>query len=141
MCEELDMILGGGIKFNTLTEFYGTPGMGKTQLGIQLACTVQIPKIFSGSQKKAIYIDTEGSFIPERAEDMAKALIKHLNRICESKSFVLKFNQDDARKILSELNVESILTNITVFRVLDCAELYSVIKQLYKFLEDPDNEV
>lgn len=38
----------------------GTPGVGKTQLSMQLALDVQIPEVFSGAAGAAIYIDTEG---------------------------------------------------------------------------------
>jgi RecA/RadA recombinase len=29
----MDKMLGGGIKIGQMTEFYGMPGIGKTQLG------------------------------------------------------------------------------------------------------------
>jgi RAD51-like protein 2 len=32
-CEAMDKMLGGGIKIGQMTEFYGMPGIGKTQLG------------------------------------------------------------------------------------------------------------
>jgi RecA/RadA recombinase len=38
----LDSMLQGGVKLGTVTEFYGVPGVGKTQLGIQLAVNVQV---------------------------------------------------------------------------------------------------
>lgn len=38
----LDSMLQGGVKPGTVTEFYGVPGVGKTQLGIQLAVNVQV---------------------------------------------------------------------------------------------------
>jgi RecA/RadA recombinase len=48
LCEDLDAALGGGIPTGSLTEFYGVPGVGKTQIGIQLACDVQIPAALMG---------------------------------------------------------------------------------------------
>ncbi len=56
----------------------GVPGIGKTQFGIQLACDVQIPSQFGGLQGQAVYIDTEGSFLPERVAQIAEALVTHL---------------------------------------------------------------
>jgi RAD51-like protein 2 len=73
-----------------VTEFSGVPGIGKTQLGLQLACDVQIPEGFGGVGGTAIYIDTglcsllslshsiEGSFVVERALEIATNLSAHL---------------------------------------------------------------
>ena len=36
----------------------GVPGVGKTQLGMQLALDVQIPRAFGGVGGQAVYIDT-----------------------------------------------------------------------------------
>ncbi|KAH9733109.1 DNA repair protein RAD51 [Citrus sinensis] len=55
-CADLDNILGGGIGCREVTEIGGVPGIGKTQLGIQLAVNVQIPVEFGGLGGKAIYI-------------------------------------------------------------------------------------
>jgi RAD51-like protein 2 len=70
-CESLDSMLGGGVFIGQITEFCGVPGVGKTQLGIQLCADVQIPECFGGAAGEAVYIDTEGSFMVERAADMA----------------------------------------------------------------------
>lgn len=38
-------MLGGGVPTGAVTEFCGAPGLGKTQIGIQLAVNVQIPRV------------------------------------------------------------------------------------------------
>jgi RAD51-like protein 2 len=48
-CKTMDVMLGGGVAIGQITEFCGVPGIGKTQLGIQLALNVQIPEIFNGN--------------------------------------------------------------------------------------------
>eukprot|EP01047_Picozoa_sp_COSAG01_P052210 COSAG01_NODE_5469_length_4241_cov_7.343312_4_plen_57_part_00 len=53
-------------------QFCGPPGMGKTQLGIQLAVNVQYPADLGGAGGRAVYIDTEGSFTAERVVDMSR---------------------------------------------------------------------
>ena len=60
-----------------MTEFCGAPGIGKTQLAIQLCVNVQIPDTADGCAGEAIYIDTEGSFVPERAQDMVSGVSSH----------------------------------------------------------------
>lgn len=52
---------------------------------IQLAVDVQIPETFGGLQGEAVFVDTEGSFIPQRAADIACAVREHCSRIASSK--------------------------------------------------------
>ncbi|KAK9821889.1 hypothetical protein WJX74_010370 [Apatococcus lobatus] len=54
-CNDADQILGGGVALGQLTEICGVPGVGKTQLGIQLAVDVQIPYAFGGIGGTAVY--------------------------------------------------------------------------------------
>ncbi|KAI3781485.1 hypothetical protein L2E82_11500 [Cichorium intybus] len=58
---DFDNILGGGIIFKEVTEVGGVPGIGKTQLGIQLVVNVQIPFDYGGLggkiQKEALWLN------------------------------------------------------------------------------------
>jgi len=69
----LDELLGGGIETRAVTEVVGEFGSGKTQLCHQLAVIVQLPEDRGGLGAKAIYIDTENTFRPERIMQIAKA--------------------------------------------------------------------
>ena len=62
----LDDLLGGGIETGALTELYGEYRTGKTQLAHQLCVNVQLPYEEGGLNGSALYIDTEGTFRPER---------------------------------------------------------------------------
>jgi len=64
--KRLDEFLTGGYKLGTINEIYGEFGTGKTQLCHQLAVNVQLPKDKGGLEANAVYIDTEGTFRPER---------------------------------------------------------------------------
>eukprot|EP00954_Amorphochlora_amoebiformis_P001077 83143-Amorphochlora_amoeboformis.AAC.2 len=81
LCEDMDKMFGNGIRIGEVTEFCGVPGAGKTQLGMQIACTVQIPTDLHGPGGQAIYIDTEGSFMPRRAYEIAGGVCKHLRGV------------------------------------------------------------
>ena len=70
----LDELLGGGVETMSMTEFYGEYGSGKTQICHQLAVNVQLPPDQGGLSGKAVYIDTENTFRPERIVAMAKAV-------------------------------------------------------------------
>ena len=71
--KELDELLGGGVEVKSITEAYGKFASGKTQLGFQLAVNVQLPTGKGGLDGRALFIDTEGTFRPERIEAIAKA--------------------------------------------------------------------
>ncbi|MFC2143940.1 DNA repair and recombination protein RadA, partial [Candidatus Aenigmatarchaeota archaeon] len=71
--KSLDDLLGGGVETQAIVEAHGAFGSGKSQLAHQLAVTVQLPKEKGGMGAKAIFIDTENTFRPERIMDMAKA--------------------------------------------------------------------
>lgn len=64
--ERLDELLGGGIETRAMTEMIGEYGVGKTQLCLMLSVTAQLPKTRGGLEGNVIYVDTEGTFIPER---------------------------------------------------------------------------
>jgi RAD51-like protein 2 len=53
---QLDALLGGGVSPAEVTEFCGVPGVGKTQLGMQLCVNVQMPTVLGGLGAHAIYI-------------------------------------------------------------------------------------
>lgn len=63
---ELDELLGGGIEAGAMTEVFGGARCGKTQLCFTLAVTCQLSFESGGGEGKCLYIDTEGTFRPER---------------------------------------------------------------------------
>jgi DNA repair protein RadA len=70
----LDSLLGGGVETQSIFEAHGAYGSGKSQLAHQLAVAVQLPREKGGLGGKAIFIDSENTFRPERIMDMAKAM-------------------------------------------------------------------
>jgi len=71
--KELDELIGGGVETNGITEAYGKFASGKTQLGFQLCVNVQLPKERGGLEGGVLFIDTEGTFRPERITEIAQA--------------------------------------------------------------------
>lgn len=67
----LDSLIGGGVETQSITEFYGEYGVGKSVLCHQLAVNVQLPRDRGGLEGNALYIDTEQTFRPEWIERMA----------------------------------------------------------------------
>ncbi|MBR9690321.1 DNA repair and recombination protein RadA [Candidatus Woesearchaeota archaeon] len=66
--EAINELMGGGFETGAITECFGEYGSGKTQIGHALAvmCQKQDPDAV------AVYIDTEGTFRPERIVQFAQ---------------------------------------------------------------------
>jgi RecA/RadA recombinase len=80
---EIDKLLGGGLRSGRLAMVYGKSNSGKTQLAMQSVLCA------SRAKKKSLFIDTEGTFRPERVEEMARirgweteSLLKRLKALC-----------------------------------------------------------
>lgn len=69
--KELDKLLGGGFETGSITEMFGEFRTGKTQICHTLAVTCQLPVEQGGGAGKCLYIDTEGTFRPERLVEIA----------------------------------------------------------------------
>lgn len=69
----LDTLFDGGIETQALTEVYGEFGCGKTQLCHTMCVMVQRARDEGGLDGKALYIDTENTFRPERIVSIANA--------------------------------------------------------------------
>ena len=70
----LNELMGGGIETQAMTELIGEYGVGKTQISLTLCVRVQLPTEEGGLNGNAVYIDTEGTFIPERVFQIADSL-------------------------------------------------------------------
>jgi len=102
--QELDTLLQGGIETGSITEIFGEFRTGKSQLCHTLAVTAQLPCDNGGGEGKVLYIDTEGTFRPERcvsvAERFGLAPADVLDNIC----FARAYNTDHQMKLLTEAN-------------------------------------
>jgi DNA repair protein RadA len=63
----VDGLLGGGCRAGRLTEVFGRSNTGKTQLAMQTSLLAARRGTWT------LFVDTEGSFRPERLEQMAKS--------------------------------------------------------------------
>lgn len=68
----LDELLKGGFETGSITEIFGEFRTGKTQLCHQLCVTCQLPVDRGGGEGKALFIDTEGTFRPQRLVAIAE---------------------------------------------------------------------
>ena len=68
----LDTLLGGGVESMAITEAFGEFRSGKTQIALTLCVTAQLPRNMGGGMGKVAYIDSEGTFRPERVASIAE---------------------------------------------------------------------
>ncbi|HOE52466.1 MAG TPA: DNA repair and recombination protein RadA [Methanomassiliicoccales archaeon] len=68
-----DELLGNGLESQSIVEFFGEFGSGKTQVCFQLAVNATLPKEKGGLDGDVVMIDTENTFRPERIVQIAKA--------------------------------------------------------------------
>ena len=61
----IDGLLGGGVPAGIFVDVFGGHGTGKTQMLLQAAAR------FAGAAKRVLYVDTAGTFRPERILQMA----------------------------------------------------------------------
>lgn len=71
-CKSLDNLFEGGLETQSITEFHGDFGSGKSQVCQQLAVTVQLPEDRGGLDGACLYIDTEITFRSERVMQIAE---------------------------------------------------------------------
>ena len=105
--KSLDELLLGGIETQAVTEFYGEFGSGKSQICHTLCAMASRPLSEKGLEGGVIYIDTEGTFRPER-----------LQQIAASRGFVPL----------------EILKKVSICKVYNSSHLELMIKDLGKYI-------
>jgi len=120
-CRALDELLEGGVETKAVTEFIGEFGAGKTQLCHQLCVMVQLPPEKGGLSAGAIYIDTEGTFRPERVIQMARHRGLDPEEALQNVIYARAYNSDhqmllvdEAKKIIEERPIRLVVVDSLV---------------------------
>lgn len=102
--QELNNLLGGkGIESRAITEAFGAFGSGKTQLGLTLAVNVQLPLEKGGANGKCVFIDTEGTFRPQRIKQIAEGLGANAEKVLKNIFVARAFNSDHQILLLEKV--------------------------------------
>ncbi len=116
--KKLDALLGKGVETQSITEFYGEYGSGKSQVAHQLCVNVQLPLERKGLNGGALYIDTENTFRIERIAPMARHVgldpdeaFKHIILAEAYTSDHQIFLLENADKIIKENNIRLIVVD------------------------------
>ncbi|GAY37567.1 hypothetical protein CUMW_030030, partial [Citrus unshiu] len=99
---ELDKILEGGVETGSITEIYGEFRSGKTQLCHTLCVTCQLPLDQGGGEGKAMYIDAEGTFRPQRLLQIADRYGLNGADVLENVAYARAYNTDHQSRLLLE---------------------------------------
>lgn len=97
---ELDRLLGGGIETGSITEIFGEFRTGKTQLAHTLAVNCQLPIDMGGAEGKCLWIDTEGTFRPERLVACAERYKIAADSVLDNVASARAFNTDHQTQLL-----------------------------------------
>mmetsp|Transcript_11639 Transcript_11639/g.19678 ORF Transcript_11639/g.19678 Transcript_11639/m.19678 type:complete len:378 (+) Transcript_11639:54-1187(+) len=99
---KLDHLLKGGVETGQITEVFGEFRCGKTQLCHTLCVACQLPISKGGGESKALYIDTEGTFRPERLADIARRYGLNEEDVLENVTYARAYNAEHQDRLLAE---------------------------------------
>ena len=103
--KNLDELLGGkGVEGRSITEAFGAYGSGKTQVGLCLAVSAQLPIDKGGALGKAVFIDTEGTFRPVRIKQIAENLGANPEKVLKNIFVARAFNSDHQILLLERIS-------------------------------------
>lgn len=97
---DLDKLLGGGMETGSITEIFGEFRTGKTQICHTLAVTCQLPISQGGGEGKCLYIDTEGTFRPERLLAIAEKFKLNGSEVLDNVAYARAYNTDHQLQLL-----------------------------------------
>ncbi len=116
--KDLNELIGGGVETNAITEAYGKFSSGKSQIAFQLAVNVQLPKKEGGLEGGVLFIDTEGTFRPERIAEIAKAADLDPKKVLENIAVIRAITTEQqilsaerADKLIQEKNIKLIIVD------------------------------
>lgn len=98
--QELDKLLRGGFETGSITEMFGEFRTGKSQLCHQLAVTCQLPLDQGGGEGKCLFIDTEGTFRPERLLAVAERYNLSGQDVLDNVAYARAYNSDHQMALL-----------------------------------------
>ncbi|VDD96213.1 unnamed protein product [Enterobius vermicularis] len=97
---ELNRLLGGGIETGSITEIFGEFRTGKSQICHTLAVNCQLPIDMGGAEGKCLWIDTEGTFRPERLLAVAERYKLSGQDVLDNVAYARCYNTDHQMQLL-----------------------------------------
>ncbi len=114
----VDRLIDGGLETQTITEFYGEYGSGKSQICHQLCVNVQLPPEKGGLNGAALYVDTENTFRTERIVQMSRHLGLDPEQVAKNIIYAEAYTSDhqmflldNADEVIKQNNVKLIIVD------------------------------
>ncbi|KAE8735271.1 DNA repair protein RAD51-like protein 1 [Hibiscus syriacus] len=133
----LVFFLTGGIETGSITEIYGEFRSGKTQLCHTLCVTCQVRAFLlinrvvlylmympRGGEEKAMYIDSEGTFRPQRLLQIAERFGLNGADVLENVAYARAYNTDHQSRLLLEAASMMVETRFALMIVDSATALY-----------------
>uniref|UniRef100_A0A2K6NAK6 DNA repair protein RAD51 homolog 1 n=1 Tax=Rhinopithecus roxellana TaxID=61622 RepID=A0A2K6NAK6_RHIRO len=114
----------GGIETGSITEMFGEFRTGKTQICHTLAVTCQLPIDRGGGEGKAMYIDTEGTFRPERLLAVAERYGLSGSDVLDNVAYARAFNTDHQTQLLYQASAMMVESRYALLIVDSATALY-----------------
>ncbi|KZM22112.1 carboxymethylenebutenolidase [Ascochyta rabiei] len=102
--KQLDTVLGGGFQTMSISEVFGEFRCGKTQLSHTMSVIAQLPKDMGGAEGKVAYIDTEGTFRPERIAQIAERFGVDPETAQDNITYARAVNSEHQMELLNKLS-------------------------------------
>ncbi|MBU2523196.1 MAG: DNA repair and recombination protein RadA [Nanoarchaeota archaeon] len=103
--KNLNLLLGGkGLETGAVTEAYGAYGSGKSQMAHSLAVHAQLPRERGGAEGMVVFIDSEGTFRPERITSIAEALGLDASTALKNIFVARAFNSDHQMLLVEKIS-------------------------------------
>ena len=116
--KNFDALIGGGFESGSITECFGAYGSSKTQLAHVLAVSTKLPKEKGGADGAVVWIDTEGTFRPERIKQISEGFGLNYEEVLENIKVVRAFNSDHqmllAEKVEELINKENVPVKLII---------------------------
>ncbi|QRW24868.1 meiotic recombination protein DMC1, related protein [Rhizoctonia solani] len=100
--KSVDGMLGGGFMSQSISEVYGEFRTGKTQLAHTLSVMAQLPPEMGGASGKVTYIDTEGTFRPDRIRAIADRFGVDPEQTLENITYARAYNSEHQMELIQE---------------------------------------
>jgi len=122
--KELDKLLGGGVETGSITEIFGEFRTGKTQLCHTLAVTCQLPVDMGGGEGKCLYVDSEGTFRPERLLAVAERYGLSGADVLDNVAYARAYNTDHQTQLLIQASAMMAESRYALLIVDSATSLY-----------------
>ncbi|WP_049919948.1 AAA family ATPase [Halobiforma nitratireducens] len=131
-CDPVDDLLGGGFERGTVTQLYGPPAAGKTNLALSAAVET------AADGGTVVYIDTEGVSV-DRFEQLlsARANGNTGTKATDTEPELLE-QRDTSNAAADDLTVEDVASRIVIEDAVDFEEQAEAVRDAEEFAERAD---